>query len=85
MRSAFFGEGGWKPCRTTGFTNLSIMCRAAVLIRFHTDLGVTSGPGADEGEERASALTTSSGIDSGLLLKGRSMDDWVMAGPPGKK
>jgi len=40
---------------------------------FHTEFGVLSGPGADDGEERARALHTSSAIRAGQSLNGNRM------------
>ena len=54
-------------------------------ILFHTELGVLSGLGADDGEERASALRNSSGTRAGQSRNGNSMESTVLAGSPGKK
>jgi len=48
------------------------MRRGAVqFIRFQTELGVMSGPGADYGEERANALATSEARRGGVTLQVR--------------
>jgi len=44
-----------------------------------------SGPGADVGEEVASALPTSSVVRAGQSLNGNRMESTELAGSPGKK
>jgi len=44
-----------------------------------------SGPGADEGEERARSLPTSSAARAGQSLNGSSMVSNDLASSPGKK
>jgi len=52
---------------------------------FHTELGIPSGPGADEGEEWARALLTLSGARGRHSLNGSRMVSVDLAGFPGKK
>jgi len=52
---------------------------------FHTELGVMSGPGADDGDNRARALLISSASRAWQLAKGRMMVSLVLGGSPGKK
>jgi len=58
---------------------------ATQLIHFHPELGVKSGPGADDGEDLARALEISSAVSSGQLPQGRRMVSKTLAGPPAKK
>jgi len=54
-------------------------------IRLQTELGVLSGPGADEGEDWARALTTSSAASARQSLNGSRMVWKDLVGSPGKK
>jgi len=44
-----------------------------------------SGPGADDGDDRARALLTSSAASAGQSLNGSRMESKGLAGSPGKK
>jgi len=52
---------------------------------FNTELGGMSGPGADEGDERARGLLISSGSSSWQSAKGRRIVSLDPGGSPGKK
>jgi len=52
---------------------------------FHTEFGVMSGPGADDGDERARALLISSVSRAWQSAKGRRMVSLGPGGSPGKK
>ena len=52
---------------------------------FQTELGIVSGPGADDGEERARALLISSGASGRHSLNGSRMVSVNPVGSPGKK
>ena len=85
MPSAILRAGGWKPWATSGARRSRIRWGATRVILFHTELGVLSGPEADDGEERASAQPTSSVVKAGQSLNGRRMESVVLTGLPGKK
>ena len=52
---------------------------------FHTELGVMSGPGADDGDDRARALLISSVSRAWQSTNGRRMVSLGRGGSPGKK
>jgi len=52
---------------------------------FHTELGVMSGPGADDGDDRARARPTSSAPKSWQSANGKRMVSLGPGGSPGKK
>jgi len=52
---------------------------------FHTELGVMSGPGADDGDDRARALLISSASKPWQSANGRRMVSLGPEGSPGKK
>jgi len=60
-------------------------CGARWCTLFQTKLGIASGPGADDGEERARALLTSSGPSGRHSLNGSGMVSENLVGSPGKK
>ena len=60
-------------------------CGATRCTLFQNELGIASGPGADDGEERARALLISSGASGRHSLNGSRMVSVTPAGSPGKK
>jgi len=58
---------------------------ATLLMRFQTELAIVSGPGADQGEEQAKALSTSDASSDKTSLKGRRLVWGSSVGLPGKK
>ena len=71
--SAILRDGGWKPADTRGLRSSRIMFGAVWLMAFQTKLGVSSGPGADDGNDLANALEISDSDSSEALMKGRCM------------
>jgi len=85
MPSAFFSVRGWEPKATNGASRSSMMWGATRCTLFNTELGVMSGSGADDRDERARALLISCVSRAWQSAKGRRM---VFLGPgrsPGKK
>ena len=83
--SAILRAGGWKPWATSGARRSWIRCGATRCILFHTELGIMSGPGADDGEDWARALPTSSAARAGQSVNGSRMESTGLSGSPGKK
>ena len=83
--SANLRAAGWKPWATRGARRPWIRWGATLFILFHTELGVMSGPGADEGEDLARALLISSAASARQSLNGSRMESKGLAGSPGKK
>lgn len=79
--SHFYGMG----VGPVGHQRSWISCGATQCILFHTELGVMSGPGADDVEEIARALRTSSSVSRRKSLKGSRTVLKSLAGSAGKK
>jgi len=58
---------------------------AVLLILFHTEFGLVSGPEANDGEEWVRGLSISEASSSGQSLNGRRMEGADATGAPGKK
>jgi len=85
MQSAFFRERRWKPWDRRGARRSRIRFGATLLMRFQPELGLMSGPGADQGEEQAKALSTSDASSAATSQKGRRMVWGSSIGQNGKK
>jgi len=59
--------------------------RSLPMYPFYTELGVMSGPGADEGEDSPNSALTSSAARAGHSLNGSRIDTTGLGGSPGKK
>ena len=85
MPSALLRVRGWEPYATRGASRLRIRWGATRCTLFQTELGVMSGPGADDGEERASALLISSVDSGGQSLNGSKTVSTNRGDSPEKK
>ena len=83
--SAILRAGGWKPWATSGARRSWIRCGVTRCTFFQTELGVMSGPGAEDGDERARARLISSAANTGQSVNRSRMELGVLTGLPGKK